>query len=606
MGNGAIPEVADDELLATYPEVISAYQRACLEIAHSGPGPLDEFTALVGAQLCDLLHLRRHAVYLRGDDGDFHARVYERQDGVNTSIGQQTVHAGDPLHRRVIRTRQPLFIADARNDPRLPASTIERWGLRSMLYVPMTLGEKVVGVIHLDAAEATTELSATALKTAQAFASLCALAVHQAGISARLEQHAHAVDSQKDLLKRLSEIHDELVGSVLDGADLRGTLTLLANLLGNPTVLYSTDLRPVLGVRPGGASIVLTAPGFEMPRGETLGRALDTRAPDQPSILVAPASEGGGHAGGCLLAPLMADKQLIGYLGVLERAEPLTPLAVRAAEQASTAIALQMLIEQRQAESRGQAREDLLGDLLYGERDPDQLERRALLFDLDLRTPHVLLHITRDRPRPSTEERAWLLNRLDPVLGPAGLLHTTTSGGIVLLIPADQDSGPEPAHSITRRVQALLGELPTAGWTTPLALSTVCHHPAQYPDAFADLRSVVTFGRLFGLTHVLTPTNTGLLRLILNGGGPAKANRFARELLQPLEHADPALSSTLRAYLDNQGRIRATARQLAVHENTIRYRLNKIRNLTGCNLENLDGMLNARVAVQITDMQPGR
>ena len=60
-----------------------------------------------------------------------------------------------------------------------------------------------------------------------------------------------------------------------------------------------------------------------------------------------------------------------------------------------------------------------------------------------------------------------------------------------------------------------------------------------------------------------------------------------------------ALVETLRAFVSCQAQIRATATALAVHENTVRYRLNRIREVAGIEPERLDVLLSVSMAMQI-------
>jgi hypothetical protein len=67
---------------------------------------------------------------------------------------------------------------------------------------------------------------------------------------------------------------------------------------------------------------------------------------------------------------------------------------------------------------------------------------------------------------------------------------------------------------------------------------------------------------------------------ILNGDGSARRHAV-EHLYRPLTGARGALVETLASYLSNGGGIEATARELFVHPNTVRYRLGQIADLTG-------------------------
>lgn len=66
----------------------------------------------------------------------------------------------------------------------------------------------------------------------------------------------------------------------------------------------------------------------------------------------------------------------------------------------------------------------------------------------------------------------------------------------------------------------------------------------------------------------------------LAGDGHARRS-LATELYEPLLAAGGDLVETLSAYFDASGSIEATARELFVHANTVRYRLRRVQDITG-------------------------
>lgn len=82
--------------------------------------------------------------------------------------------------------------------------------------------------------------------------------------------------------------------------------------------------------------------------------------------------------------------------------------------------------------------------------------------------------------------------------------------------------------------------------------------------------------------------------------------RRSDEILNPLYEHDTAtggaLVETLRAFVSCQAQIRATAVALAVHENTVRYRLSRIREVAAIEPERLDVLLSVSMAMQIESL----
>lgn len=91
--------------------------------------------------------------------------------------------------------------------------------------------------------------------------------------------------------------------------------------------------------------------------------------------------------------------------------------------------------------------------------------------------------------------------------------------------------------------------------------------------------------RLFSRSGVVTPKNFALHLAVLRQ--PEIGDALWRQYVDPLGRgaAAESLVETIRSYLDHDKSIQKTAEHLFVHPNTVRYRLEKFRSLTGTKLD---------------------
>src|ERR671911_391615 len=95
--------------------------------------------------------------------------------------------------------------------------------------------------------------------------------------------------------------------------------------------------------------------------------------------------------------------------------------------------------------------------------------------------------------------------------------------------------------------------------------------------------------------RVLAFDDTGAYRLLLPAMSedPAELERFYSETVEPLvaydEQYETELVHTVETYLENDGNIAATAQQLFTHRHTIRYRLERARELCGHDVTSTEG-----------------
>jgi sugar diacid utilization regulator len=95
--------------------------------------------------------------------------------------------------------------------------------------------------------------------------------------------------------------------------------------------------------------------------------------------------------------------------------------------------------------------------------------------------------------------------------------------------------------------------------------------------------------------RILSFDDTGAYRLLLPAmsDDPAELERFYSDTLAPLvaydEQYGTELVLTLESFLANDGSMAATYKQLFTHRHTIRYRLERIKELTGLDVNSTDG-----------------
>jgi sugar diacid utilization regulator len=178
-------------------------------------------------------------------------------------------------------------------------------------------------------------------------------------------------------------------------------------------------------------------------------------------------------------------------------------------------------------------------------------------------------------------------------LAPGSL--ATTSGGEVaaevsVLVPAEDD------ERLARAAAGLARELEDSlqGFHLTTGRSRRCADPVDLYRAGSEARLAVNVGEAEGRS-VLAFEDTGAYRLLLPAMSedPGELERFYAETIQPLanydEQYETELVATVEAYLDNDGNVAATAKQLFTHRHTVRYRLERVKELCGHDVSATEG-----------------
>jgi sugar diacid utilization regulator len=158
---------------------------------------------------------------------------------------------------------------------------------------------------------------------------------------------------------------------------------------------------------------------------------------------------------------------------------------------------------------------------------------------------------------------------------------------LVIVVPGE--SGARAAEAVLRELEAGLDN-----YVFTVARSRPAGDPADLHRAGAEALLAANVAEARGLA-MLSFEETGAYRLLLPAMSedPAELRRFHEETVAPLvaydEQYDTELVRTLESFLDADGNVAGTAEKLFTHRHTIRYRLDRVKELTGLDVGSTDG-----------------
>jgi sugar diacid utilization regulator len=159
---------------------------------------------------------------------------------------------------------------------------------------------------------------------------------------------------------------------------------------------------------------------------------------------------------------------------------------------------------------------------------------------------------------------------------------------LVIVVPGP-DAGGRAADAILRELEAGL-----ENYVFTVALSRPASDPVDLHRAGAESLLAANVAEARGLAR-LSFEETGAYRLLLPAMSedPSELRRFHEETVAPLvaydEQYETELVRTLESFLDADGNVAGTAEKLFTHRHTIRYRLDRVRELTGLDVSSTDG-----------------
>ena len=424
-------------------------------------------------------------------------------------------------------------------------------------------------------------------------------------------------------LKRSMEIHDRFTQLVLDGKGVTEICRTLAELVESAVSVEDASFHLLAHAGAGG----------DPHRRETIARhGTPPRVLFDPQIQrVLREVEAGRHPmkvsafphlgmRARLIAPILAANTTLGYISVLDHPPDNEELAHMAIEQAAIVLALALTKEREVAEVEGHVRGEYLDDLIQGTYgDENAAQRRARHLGYPLAGSHVLMVVDIDdfrgfhRGRQISEDAIQALKReyLRRVSGvvrgtfPRALLGARSDSVQALLPFAPDGQDHQPRFSaLGHQVQEAVAEW-KPGFTVSVAFSGAVEEPNQVASAAREVKAVLeTLSRFKRWGQVVAVPELGLTGLLAGVSDERLvefANRHLGSLVSHDRERSGSLVATLRAYLET-GEQQAAARKLKIHPNTLRYRLDRIREVTGAELEEPETRLNLSVALRVQSL----
>jgi sugar diacid utilization regulator len=229
-------------------------------------------------------------------------------------------------------------------------------------------------------------------------------------------------------------------------------------------------------------------------------------------------------------------------------------------------------------------------------RDRDDLLARGKELGTDLATGGSVV-VVRAHPRNPTEDdwRRRLLavaGRGARSIAPGSIAAPSEhdTGEVVVLVPdTDGDSGRRVASAIMRELESGL-----SGFAFAIGRSRRAEDPLDLHRAGNEALLAANVVEGDPERSELAYEESGTYQLLLpHMNDPAELKRFYAETVRPLvaydEQYETDLLGTLSTFLECDANVNATAARLITHRHTIRYRFERVRELTGLDVSSTDG-----------------
>ncbi|WP_222113920.1 PucR family transcriptional regulator [Gordonia paraffinivorans] len=408
-----------------------------------------------------------------------------------------------------------------------------------------------------------------------------------------VEQH-RSLRHKHDTLAQQHAVELKLAEALGSGGRFSELFTIVAQLSARPIWLLTVD---------GSVAMSSQVPDDLPPPDLTDGIA-GTDHDARCHILFGPVSPRGIRRRQ-LAAQIRYGDANLGWLVMAEMTRPFGKFDRYLIERAALYLARHHRLHQAVRESITDLGSDLADRLLKGADRSDALRSDADLIGIDLDADKIVVCLDDSAVRDGIGSGAALAHRIGARLN-GSVIGTRTHTGITLIVSTEPIGVSDHGVVIDRLKQVILAVIP--GDDVQVGISS--SRPADHlTDAYVEATEVISCLERFPARHsrVVTARELGPARVLVANGNIGSIRRYVRHTLGPLwdgSAEDRALLSTLAAFVRSGHNVRRTARALAVHENTVRLRIAKVRKLTGLDvLTDPSDQLAAHTALTIVTLR---
>jgi purine catabolism regulator len=396
------------------------------------------------------------------------------------------------------------------------------------------------------------------------------------------------VNEGYSVLERGIEVHARLEGLVLAERGLGEVMKAIAESVG-------------------GAALLLDD------RGRELNRHPQERGLSQPAV-AAIRAEVGERSGAGRQATFVAETGPLArravavpvpiggpgapghWLVVARRSGSAGDLEKLIARQAAMVVALELMRERAVGETERRLAGDVLAEALGGNLGAEELRGRLHPFGIDGRVAVLLFELDGAPEDPETLAAALR------AAGVASLVAVNGSAGRPLLCAIVDPDDRDPTE-LAREGLAALGE----GRKIRAAVS----RPAQVGGlrrAFHEARCALEATALANgsAPDVASHRDLGAFTLLLSLQDDDALRTYAENLLSPIEDGEgeygPELLRSLEAFIERNGQWERAARDLYCHRHTLRYRIRRIEELTGRDLNQAQDRIELWLALRAREL----
>lgn len=416
---------------------------------------------------------------------------------------------------------------------------------------------------------------------------------------------------QSAFLLQLLDVHSALMKIMIEGGGLQKIALTLASLVNNSVyisdILNDRHACSCVNWPEKEIDVLLAAAKAKAAPGDGLYQRINNRlelAINDRSI-------------GCFYMPLTVASECYGSIYIWETMRPLNSSDISTIERLAVVTALEIARERSLREVERRYSNEFLNHLLSGRIEDEKLElEHARKLGWDLERNYVVGLVWPLPPRedvrhlPNQETKNRVLRELPRRMLEHGvhcLVGTKGDYLVILLAVDDRGLSARQINELARKQMKAVQECLTCaftGWEVRIGLGRFYPGLKGLQQSYQEAKQALRISEnLPGRRGVIAFNDLGIYRFIYSRDREKEVNNYLQETLGKLLEYDreknTELIRTLQAYFEHHGNLKKVSEALFTHYNTILYRLERIQEISGMDLNCPEDRFNLEVALKL-------
>lgn len=394
------------------------------------------------------------------------------------------------------------------------------------------------------------------------------------------------VNEQYSLLQRSLAVHEKLTKIVLEEKGLDAILSTLSALVGCSAVLFDFH------------GVVLCEAAYRRHLGAEviagLWRLISDRRADRQNFALS--VEGLGS--GVQVYPVVASHRIGAFLAVVKDSGDFSEYDRIILHNVVTVTALELVKKKAVAETEKRLAGDFFDELIASDLYEEEIARRLAFFGLEPQSPHLIVLVDIDAEGDGAAERGeaaaldvkerlhWTVDEFMARRDMLCISASRSDSVVVLVQPGKTDA--QEIIGMAGKLQAVIGEmLPEV--SVSIGIGRPHRQLTDLRQSYYEASYAIKIRKLKGEPGVIASfDDLGSYGLLLGLQDTLSLEVFYDSVLGKLQEYDDQNSSdlvrSLACFLEANGHWGDAAEKLYVHRHTLRYRMKRVEEITGRDL----------------------